>query len=126
MNRGLSALRRVLAQLVATGRTAAYDRELREELDTHTRLAADDLNGPQRVDLTRRILDRVQTLPGVAAAGVTDALPLDRNRTWGIGIPGRTYKPGELPSIYVYVVSRGCFPAMDIASRQSDVPWCVG
>jgi predicted permease len=77
----------------------------------------DDLNGPQQVDLTRRILERVQTLPGVAAAGVTDALPLDRNRTWGIGIPGRTYEPGELPSTYVYVVSRGYFPAMGIAIR---------
>ena len=36
-------------------------------------------------------------LPGVEAAGLTDALPLDRNRTWGIGVPGQTYADGQYP-----------------------------
>ena len=34
---------------------------------------------------------RAAEVPGVEATGLTDALPLDRNRTWDIGVPGQTY-----------------------------------
>ncbi len=64
--------------------------------------------------LRRRVLERVLALPGVSAAGFTDALPLDRNRTWGVTVPGQTYGPGEVPSTFVYVVSPGYMPAMGI------------
>lgn len=73
------------------------------------------LRGPQRRALVRTLLDRVTVMPGVQAAGLTDALPLDRNRTWGVTRPGVSYKPGEAPNAYVYVVSPGYLAAMGIA-----------
>jgi predicted permease len=72
------------------------------------------LRRPQQTAIAREILRRVAAAPGVDAAGLTDALPLDTNRTWGIAVPGRTYGPGEQPSTFVYVVSPGYLQAMGI------------
>ncbi len=41
---------------------------------------------------------RAAEFPGVEAAGLTDALPLDRNRTWGVGVPGRRIQTGSIRS----------------------------
>jgi predicted lysophospholipase L1 biosynthesis ABC-type transport system permease subunit len=62
----------------------------------------------ERTTLTRELLRRVSALPGIEAAGMTDALPLDRNRTWVVGIPGVVYDQNNLmPFVFVYVVSPG-------------------
>ncbi|HTU99065.1 MAG TPA: ABC transporter permease [Luteitalea sp.] len=74
-------------------------------------------NGPRRV-LVDEVTRRVAALPGVEAAGVSDALPLDRNRTWGVGAPGRTYPPGENPQAYVYITGPGYLRAMNIRLRE--------
>lgn len=72
------------------------------------------LRAPQRRTLVRTLLERAAAVPGVQAAGLTDALPLDRNRTWGVTVPGVSYLPGEAPSAFVYVVSPGYLAAMGI------------
>ena len=64
--------------------------------------------------LTREVRRRVSELPGVEAAGLTDALPLDRNRSWGIWVPGQTYPNNQRPVTFVYVVGPGYFNAMGI------------
>jgi predicted permease len=51
----------------------------------------------------------------VEAAGLTDALPLDRNRSWSVGVPSRSYAPGERPTAFAYVVSPGYVAAMGMA-----------
>ncbi len=56
-------------------------------------------------------------IPGVEAAGLTDTLPLGRNRTWGAGARGQTYKRGEYPLAFVRVSSDGYFDAMRIPLR---------
>ncbi len=43
------------------------------------------------------VLRRVRELPGVQAAGITDALPLGRNRTWGARVKGVVYERGRIP-----------------------------
>lgn len=68
----------------------------------------------QRVALSREVVRRASALPGVEAAGLTDALPLERNRTWPLGVPGKVYAPGERPIVFVYVVSPGYLRAMGI------------
>ena len=68
----------------------------------------------QQTAIGHEMIGRVSALPGVEAAGLTDALPLDRNRTWGIRVPGKIYGPGETPIVFVYVVSPGYFRAMGI------------
>ncbi len=72
----------------------------------------EDLTPDARRSMVIESLRRVAALPGVEAAGLTDALPLGTNRTWSISVPGKTYGPGERPSTYVYVVSPGYVPAM--------------
>ena len=59
-------------------------------------------------------LRRVRETPGVEAAGLTDALPLVRDRTWGAAAKGAVYKRDEYPEAFVHVVSDGYLEAMGI------------
>ena len=60
------------------------------------------------------VLRRVRAIPGVENAGITDALPLGRNRTWGARAKGVTYERGRAPSAFVRVVTDGYPAAMGI------------
>ena len=53
-------------------------------------------------------------MPGVESAGITDALPLGRNRTWGSPAKGVTYERGRFPFAFPRVVSDGYIAAMGI------------
>jgi predicted permease len=63
------------------------------------------------------VLRRVLAAPGVQAAGVTDALPLGGNRSWGVGARGKTYTRENYPEAFVRVVSDGYLSAMGIPLR---------
>ncbi|MBA2603407.1 MAG: ABC transporter permease [Acidobacteria bacterium] len=63
------------------------------------------------------VLRRVREIPGVEAAGITDALPLGRNRTWGARAKGVTYERGQGPTAFVRIVSDGYPGAMGIPLR---------
>ena len=61
------------------------------------------------------VLRRVREIPGVVAAGITDALPLGRNRTWGAGAKGQVYPRGQFPSAFVRIVSDGYLRSLGIS-----------
>src|SRR5205807_8170665 len=62
----------------------------------------------KRSQIFQQILRRVEAIPGIETAGMVDYLPLGRNRSWGAPqAKGKEYRPGELPSPLVYVVSPG-------------------
>ena len=61
----------------------------------------------QQVTYIDEVLRRVKAVPGVEAAGITDVLPLGRNRTWGVRAKGVTYERGRAPSAFIRVVSDG-------------------
>ncbi len=63
------------------------------------------------------VLRRVRAIPGVTAAGITDALPLGRNRTWGARARGITYERGRGPTAFVRIVTDGYVAAMGIPLR---------
>jgi predicted permease len=63
------------------------------------------------------VFRRVREMPGVESAGITDALPLGRNRSWGSRAKGVTYERGRGPSAFVRVVSDGYLKAMGIPLR---------
>jgi predicted permease len=65
-----------------------------------------------RVMQWQEIVRRVKTIPGVETAGITDNLPLSRNRSWDISAKGVEYRPGELQGTFVFIVSPGYLPAM--------------
>lgn len=60
-------------------------------------------------------LRRVRSTPGIHGAGLTDALPLGRNRSWGLAPKGRTFTRDNYPEAYVRIISDGYFQAMGIA-----------
>lgn len=62
-------------------------------------------------------LRRVGSAPGVEAAGLTDALPLGRNRSWGISVKGQVFSPGQNPDVFVRIISDGYLGAMGISLR---------
>ena len=60
---------------------------------------------------------RVAALPGVEAVGLSDTLPLGRNRTWGAGAKGVDYPPGQYPIAYPRIVDDHYLQAMQIPLR---------
>ena len=63
------------------------------------------------------VLRRAKEIPGVQAAGLTDALPLGRNRSWGAPEKGQTYPKGKFPVAFVRLVTDGYIGAMGIPLR---------
>jgi predicted permease len=61
------------------------------------------------------VLRRVREIAGIGAAGLTDTLPLGRNRSWGAPAKGQTYARGKFPDAFVRVVTDGYLKAMGIA-----------
>jgi predicted permease len=68
----------------------------------------------KRTPYIDEVLRRVREIPGVEAAGITDALPLGKNRTWGSRAKGVTYERGKGPLAYVRVVSDGYLASLGI------------
>ena len=81
-------------------------------------------NRTRRGVILKEILEHVRSIPGVEAAGMSDKLPLDRNRSWDLRAKGRSYPPGWNDDVFVYVVTPGYFDAMGIRLRQGrDFDW---
>ncbi|HTU50320.1 MAG TPA: ABC transporter permease [Acidobacteriaceae bacterium] len=84
-------------------------------------------NAAKRSAIWQEIIHRVEAIPGVETAGITDNLPLSRNRSWDISAKGQTYRPGELQDTFVFIVSPGYLRAIGmrlLAGR--DVSWSDG
>jgi len=62
-------------------------------------------------------LHSVLDVPGIEAAGLTDAVPLGHNRSWGVAAKGQVYKREEYPDGFVRIVSDGYFRAMGVPLR---------
>jgi predicted permease len=71
----------------------------------------------QRNAYFAEVLHRALDVPGVYAAGLSDALPLGHNRTWGIAAKGQVYTEENYPEGYVRIVSDGYLKAMGVPLR---------
>jgi predicted permease len=71
----------------------------------------------QRTAYFDEVLRRVREMPGVEGAGITDALPLGRNRTWGARAKDVVYERGRAPTAFPRIVSDGYPAAMGIPLR---------
>jgi predicted permease len=73
-------------------------------------------------------LRRAREVHGIQAAGLTDVLPLGRNRTWGAGARGVVYPRDQYPTAFIRIVSDGYFHALGIPLRagrdftEEDIP----
>jgi len=59
-------------------------------------------------------LHDVMNVAGIQAAGLSDALPLGWNRSWGFAAKGAQYKAGQYPEGFPRIISEGYFRAMGI------------
>jgi predicted permease len=70
-------------------------------------------NNPEERGATLKdLLQRVSAIPGIESAAVTDSLPLDWNRSWGLSAKGRSFRKDELPGAFVYIVTPGYLGTM--------------
>lgn len=83
---------------------------LRWRIQTSRDFASDE----QRTAYFQQLTDRVEEVPGVESAGLTDAVPLGKNRTWGLGAPGYDYEGRANLGAYVHLVDAGYVPTMEI------------
>ena len=63
------------------------------------------------------ITERVAALPGVVSVGLTDTLPLGRNRSWGLRAKGKVYREGEWVDVFPRMIDPGYLKTMGIAVR---------
>lgn len=84
-------------------------------------------NADTRSAIWQDMLHRVEAIPGVETAGLSDNLPLSRNRSWGISAKGKTYQKGELQGTFVYVVSPGYLKSIGMRLvKGRDITWDDG
>lgn len=82
-------------------------------------------NPQKQAAIWQEVVNRASEIPGVEAAGISDNLPMSRNRGWAIGAKGSEKpKDSDFIPVFVYIVSPGYIKSMGmrlIAGR--DVSW---
>ena len=64
------------------------------------------------------VLHRARSVPGIAAAGISDVLPLDGDRGWQVSGKGQVYDKNHHPEAFIRVVSDGYFEALEIPLKS--------
>jgi putative ABC transport system permease protein len=83
-----------------------------------------NLNDAQMDAFYDRLVRAVAVVPGVTSAGITDALPLSRDRSWTVGARGVNYPKGQVPIAHPRMVDWNYLRTMQIpliAGRYFDV-----
>lgn len=78
-------------------------------------------NPAKRTAAWQDIVDRSSMIPGVEASGISDNLPMSRNRGWGIAPKGEQKRN---IGVFVYIISPGYLKAMGMRLLEGrDVSW---
>jgi predicted permease len=82
-------------------------------------------NAAKRVAIWQDVVRRNSMIPGVEAAGISDNLPMSRNRSWGIAAKGQQKLTAQdFIGVFVYIVSPGYLKAMGMHLVEGrDVSW---
>jgi predicted permease len=79
-------------------------------------------NADKRAAIWQEVQRRVAMIPGVEAAGISDNLPMSRNRGWGIAVQGA--RDDQYIGTFVYIVSPGYLKAMGMRLLEGrDIGW---
>lgn len=82
-------------------------------------------NAAKRAAIWQEVVSRTLMIPGVESAGISDNLPMSRNRSWGIAAKGEQKRDANdfLP-VFVYIVSPGYLKAMGMRLIEGrDLGW---
>lgn len=71
-------------------------------------------SGEEAANYLGELQRRIAALPGVEAVGVSDTLPLGRNRSWGAGVIGVEYPPNSYPLAFPRIVDPHYLATMQI------------
>ena len=103
------------------------DRAAAVKVDYNDSAPTSDASTAKRTAIFQQIVARVKSIPGIQVAGISDYLPLGRNRSWGIPLPkGITPPKGLTDGPLVYVVTPGYLRAMGTRVRGRDFSWDEG
>jgi predicted permease len=82
-------------------------------------------NAAKQAAVWQEVVRRAQMIPGVEAAGISDNLPMSRNRSWGIAAKGEQKPAGkDFIGIFVYIVSPDYLKAMGMRLVEGrDISW---
>ncbi|MGD0629382.1 MAG: ABC transporter permease [Terracidiphilus sp.] len=82
----------------------------------------------KRSVIFQQVIARISRIPGVEAAGISDYLPLGRNRAWGLPMPKGFVRPKDfgVAGPLVYVVTPGYLHAMGTRITGRDFTWDDG
>lgn len=69
----------------------------------------------QRLSAYENLMQTVAAIPGVESAGLTDSLPLGRNRRWNVGAVGKTYTPENVPDVFPHIIDHHYLQTMKIS-----------
>jgi putative ABC transport system permease protein len=82
-------------------------------------------NAAKRAAIWQSVIQRVAAIPGVETAGISDNLPMSRNRSWGIAAKGEELPKGsKFIPIFVYIVSPDYLKSMGMRLIEGrDISW---
>jgi predicted permease len=81
-------------------------------------------NAAKRGAILEEMLRNVRGIPGIEAAGISDKLPLDRNRSWNLVAKGKPYSREANYDAFVYIVTPGYLNAIGMHLRKGrDIDW---
>jgi predicted permease len=84
----------------------------------------DGRNTAKRTAIWQEVVRQASLIPGVEAAGISDNLPMSRNRSWGIKAKGGDYDGGKFQGVFVYIVSPGYLKCMGMRLIEGrDINW---
>lgn len=74
--------------------------------------------------ILQNLLQRVKAIPGIEAAGISDNLPLDMNRSWNLSAKGKDFNYKDFPATFVYMVTPGYLNVMGMRLIEGrDISW---
>lgn len=71
-------------------------------------------NSAERIAFYDQLIASVEAVPGVEAAGLTDTMPLGRNRGWGLRAKGVVYEEGQAPGAFPRLIDHRYIQVMKI------------
>jgi hypothetical protein len=82
-------------------------------------------NAAKRAAIWREVTSRSLMIPGVESVGISDNLPMSRNRSWGIAAKGEQRRDAlSYVPVFVYIVSPGYLKAMRMRLIEGrDLNW---
>jgi predicted permease len=77
-----------------------------------------------RATYDQEVIRRIEAIPGVQSAAITDSLPMSRNRSWGASLIPNSANTADSHDAFVYVITPGYLRTIGIGLEKGrDMTW---